>query len=491
MKKYIMVIDQGTTSSRAIIYNQKGNVVSLARRELQNYYPSTGYVEQDAQEIWASVVGVMFEAYAKSGITTQEISAISITNQRETTVCFDRKTGVPIHNAIVWQSRQSESYCKERQDKSDIIKKKTGLLVDPYFSASKIRYILDKTNCQQRANDGEILFSTIDSWLVYKLTNGKKHVTDVSNASRTMLVNLETLDYDDELLDIWDIPRCMLPTIVDTSGIVGYTENIFETAIPIATIVGDQQASLFGHTCFYPGSVKNTYGTGCFLLMNTGDTIIHSHSGLVTSIGWKIGNEVNYVLEGSVFNAGAAINWLRDGIKIIEQSKDSETMANACDDDQEIYVVPAFTGLGAPYWKPLAKGAMYGLTRNTTRKHITKATLESLAYQTYDVVEAMQQDSNIMITTLQVDGGVSKNNYLLQFQSDILNVPVSRGTDNEVTALGAFYLAALATGMFTSKEEIIALQQKKAIFNPTIENNLRKHKIKKWKKAVAATILFE
>ncbi len=491
MEEYILTIDQGTTSSRAIIYNKKGQVIATGQKQIVNQYPHAGWVEQDAQEIWASVVGVMFEAFAKSGISASQIAAIAITNQRETTVCFDAKTGTPIYNAIVWQSRQSDDYCKLHKDKEEFIKKRTGLLVDPYFSASKIRFILDKTNTQEAANNGDILFGTIDSWLVYKLTNGKTHVTDLSNASRTMLVNLETLDYDEELLKIWNIPRKMLPTIVDSSGIIAHTQNIFETSIPIASIIGDQQAALFGQTCFKEGEVKNTYGTGCFLLMNTGTNVIHSKNGLVTSIGWRIGGQTNYVLEGSVFNAGASINWLRDGIKIIEEPKQTELMARECNDDQDIYVVPAFTGLGAPYWRPNAKGAMYGLTRNTTRRHIAKATLESLAYQTYDVVEAMQQDSNITISSLQVDGGVAKNNYLLQFQSDILNVSVTKASNNEATALGAFYLAGLAIGFFKDQDEIRKLQKQKLIFYPSMPETIKSNKIKKWKKAVEATILFD
>lgn len=492
MKKYIMTIDQGTTSSRAIIFDKKTNVIGVAQKELINFYPHPGWVEQDANNIWASVVGVMFEVLAKTGIKAKQIAAIGITNQRETTVVWDKATGQPIYPAIVWQSRQSNHYCEElrAQGKEDIFKKKTGLLLDPYFSASKIRFILDATNSQDRADKGELSFGTIDSWLVYKLTDGKQHITDVSNASRTLLMNLETLDYDDALLSLWNIPKSMLPTIKDTSEVYGYSHNLFDEDIPIASIVGDQQAALFGQTCFLPGDVKNTYGTGCFLLMNTKDTIIHSENGLVTSVGWRVQNEVNYVLEGSVFIAGAAVQWLRDGLKIITTSFESEDYAKRVDDTQGVYVVPAFTGLGAPYWKPDVKGAMFGLTRGTTNEHIIRATLESLAYQTADVIEAMKEDSKLPLHALKVDGGASNNAFLLQFQSDILNIPVTQGAVQETTALGAAYLAGLAVKYWKDKAEIKKLFQESTTYYPSMDNKTRTTKITGWKKAVQSTIHF-
>ncbi|MFV0393548.1 MAG: glycerol kinase GlpK [Coprobacillaceae bacterium] len=490
MKKYIMAIDQGTTSSRAIIFDKKTNIIGVAQKELVNFYPKPEWVEQNANDIWASVVGVMFEVLAKTGIEAKQIAAIGITNQRETTVVWDKQTGQPIYNAIVWQSRQSNHYCEKLKEKGkeDIVKKKTGLLLDPYFSASKIRFILDETDSQTRADNGELSFGTIDSWLVYKLTNGKHHITDVSNASRTLLMNLETLEYDAQLLSLWNIPKNMLPTIKDTSEVYGYCQNLFEEDIPIASIVGDQQAALFGQTCFAPGDVKNTYGTGCFLLMNTNNTIIHSQNGLVTSVGWRIQKEVNYILEGSVFIAGAAVQWLRDGLKIINTSPESEEYAKRVEDTNGVYVVPAFTGLGAPYWKPETKGAMFGLTRGTTNEHIIRATLESLAYQTTDVIDAMKEDSKLPLQNLKVDGGASNNAFLLQFQSDILNIPVTQGVVKETTALGAAYLAGLAVKYWQDKEEIKKLFQESTTFYPSMDNQIRNSKIKGWKKAVQSTI---
>lgn len=493
MKKYVMSIDQGTTSSRAILFDQQATIIGIAQKELTNLYPNPGWVEQDANEIWASVVGVMFEVLAKTGIHASSISAIGITNQRETTVVWDRETGKPIYPAIVWQSRQSEHYCQslKNEGKEDWIKQKTGLLLDPYFSASKIRFILDTTNTQPLAEKGKLQFGTIDSWLVYKLTNGKKHITDVSNASRTLLMNLETLDYDYELLKIWNIPRCMLPDIVDTSAFHGYCEGLFEKEIPITSIVGDQQAALFGQTCFEAGDIKNTYGTGCFLLMNTKDKIIHSKHGLVTSIGWKIGEETTYVLEGSVFIAGAAVQWLRDGLKIIETAFESETRATSVNSCEGVIVVPAFTGLGAPYWKPHVKGAIYGLTRNTKQEHIIRATLESLAYQTADVIEAMQEDAHLPLHSLKVDGGASKNTFLLQYQSDILNIDVIQGDISETTALGAAYLAGLAVGFFANQQQLHELFIVKTKYQPNMDPITRDKKRNKWKKAIDATIAFD
>ncbi len=492
MKTYIMAIDQGTTSTRAILFDKNTNIIGMAQKELENFYPQVGWVEQDANEIWASTVGVMFEVLAKTGVKAKQIAAIGVTNQRETTVVWDKATGKPIYNAIVWQSRQSDHYIQElkKANKEEWIKQKTGLLLDPYFSASKIRFILDETNSQQRADNGELLFGTIDTWLLYKLTEGKKHMTDVSNASRTLLMNLETLDYDKELLELWNIPRCMLPTIADTSQIYGYCEGLFDCQIPICSLVGDQQAALFGQTCFNAGDVKNTYGTGCFLLMNTKDKIIHSKNGLVTSVGWRMNGQVDYVLEGSVFIAGAAIQWLRDGLKIIRKASESEERANQVTNNDGVYVVPSFTGLGAPYWKPHVKGAIYGLTRGTKQEHIIRATLESLAYQTSDVISAMEEDAQLQLNELKVDGGASANQFLLQFQSDILNIPVIPATVHETTALGAAYLAGLAVGYWKDQEEVATLSQSGTIFQPKMTEKERKTKLKDWKKAIQATILF-
>lgn len=492
METYIMAIDQGTTSTRAILFDKKTQVIGIAQKELDNFYPQPGWVEQDANDIWASVVGVMFEVLAKTGVKAKQIAAIGMTNQRETTVVWDKATGKPIYNAIVWQSRQSDRYTQQLKEegKEPWIKQKTGLLLDPYFSASKIRFILDETHSQQRAEAGELLFGTIDTWLLYRLTEGKQHMSDVSNASRTLLMNLETLDYDEELLALWNIPRCMLPTIVDTCRVYGYCEGLFDTQIPICSIVGDQQAALFGQTCFTAGDVKNTYGTGCFLLMNTEDQIIHSKNGLVTSIGWRINGKVSYVLEGSVFIAGAAVQWLRDGLKIIRSANESEERAHLVTDNDGVYVVPSFTGLGAPYWKPHVKGAIYGLTRGTKQEHIIRATLESLAYQTSDVISAMKEDANLQLNELKVDGGASMNQFLLQFQSDILNIPVKPAVIQETTALGAAYLAGLAIGYWKDQKEICQLCLSGTIYQPKMKEKERADKLKQWDKAIQATILF-
>lgn len=493
MKQYIMSIDQGTTSTRAILFDHDSNVVGVAQKELDNFYPQPGWVEQDAKEIWGSTVAVMFEVMAKYNMSPDQIAAIGITNQRETTIVWDKITGEPIYFAIVWQSRQSDEYCEELklQGKESIIREKTGLLLDPYFSASKIRWILDHVDgAQERAERGELLCGTVDTWLVWNMSNRLCHITDVSNASRMMLMNLKTLKYDQELLDLWNIPACMLPEIVDTSAVYGDC-TLFQQPIPIASVVGDQQAALFGQTCFQAGDVKNTYGTGCFLLMNTKDKIIHSTHGLVTCVGWRINNEVDYVMEGSVFVAGAAIQWLRDGLKIIQSSNETQQRALLQEDSDGVYVVPAFTGLGAPYWIPQAKGAMFGLTRGTTQEHIIRATLESLAYQTLDVLEAMQEDSGMQIKSLQVDGGASRNDFLLQFQSDILNAQVRRSLISETTALGAAYLAGLAVGFWKDKEEIKRYFQYGTSFTSNMEDSIRQHKIEGWMKAVQSTINFQ
>lgn len=493
MQNYVMAIDQGTTSTRAILFDQTSNIVGVAQKELENFYPQPGWVEQNANDIWASVVGVIFEVLAKTGIKDSEVVAIGITNQRETTVVWDKETGQPIYFAIVWQSRQSDSYCEafKKQGLEEMIKEKTGLLLDPYFSASKIRWILDHVeHAQERAEQGELLFGTMDTWLLWKLSEGKKHMSDVSNASRTMLMNLKTLTYDEELLALWNIPRCMLAEIRDTSEVYGVTSGLFDHPIPIASLVGDQQAALFGQTCFEAGNVKNTYGTGCFLLMNTKDKIIHSKNGLVTCVGWRIHGETDYVLEGSVFVAGAAIQWLRDGLKIIHDSSESQSRATRVPSSNGVYVVPAFTGLGAPYWKPQVSGAMFGLTRGTTQDHIVRATVESLAYQTYDVLAAMQEDSGLTITQLQVDGGASRNDFLLQFQSDLLQANVVRSTISETTALGAAYLAGLAVGFWKNKQDIADQFLIAQTFTPVEDEEKRRARLDGWKKAIHAVMEF-
>ena len=492
MKRYILAIDQGTTSSRAILFDEMSNILAVAQKEVDTYYPHPGWVEQNANDIWASVVGVMNEVVARSGIRSEQIAAIGITNQRETSVIWEKESGQPIGFAIVWQSRQSDSYCQwlKEEGREAWIREKTGLQLDPYFSASKIRFLLDRHGLQERAERGELCFGTIDSWLVWKMSNGKKHITDVSNASRTMLMNLETLDYDEELLALWNIPRCLLPKIVDTSGMLAVCETVFASAIPITAVVGDQQAALFGQTCFDGGDVKNTYGTGCFLLMNTKDRIIRSKHGLVTCVGWRIQGVCDYVLEGSVFVAGAAVQWLRDGLHLITTSAESEERARLVESSDGVIVVPAFTGLGAPYWKPQVKGAMFGLTRGTRQEHIIRATLESLAYQSCDVITAMEEDAGMKIHHLQVDGGASRNNFLMQFQSDLLNATVIRSTISETTALGAAYLAGLAIGYWKDQAAIKEQFQIARRYVPTIDPQTRERLLKGWKKAVQAAIAF-
>lgn len=492
MKRYILAIDQGTTSSRAILFDEMSNILAVAQKEVDTYYPHPGWVEQNANDIWASVVGVMNEVVARSGIRSEQIAAIGITNQRETSVIWEKESGQPIGFAIVWQSRQSDSYCQrlKEEGREAWIREKTGLQLDPYFSASKIRFLLDRHGLQERAERGELCFGTIDSWLVWKMSNGKKHITDVSNASRTMLMNLETLDYDEELLALWNIPRCLLPKIVDTSGMLAVCETVFASAIPITAVVGDQQAALFGQTCFDGGDVKNTYGTGCFLLMNTKDRIIRSKHGLVTCVGWRIQGVCDYVLEGSVFVAGAAVQWLRDGLHLITTSVESEERARLVESSDGVIVVPAFTGLGAPYWKPQVKGAMFGLTRGTRQEHIIRATLESLAYQSCDVITAMEEDAGMKIHHLQVDGGASRNSFLMQFQSDLLNATVIRSTISETTALGAAYLAGLAIGYWKDQAAIKEQFQIARRYVPTIDPQTRERLLKGWKKAVQAAIAF-
>ena len=492
MAKYILAIDQGTTSSRAMIIDENLNIVSSFQQEVANTFPHPGWVLMDGYEIWVSVEYVCIKAVEKARINIQDIAAIGITNQRETTIVWDKKTGLPVYDALVWQSRQSAGICEEISKKGygPLIKETTGLTVDHYFSASKIRWILDNIeDGDERAKKGELLFGTVDSWLVYKLTKGKVHVTDVTNASRTMLMNLKTLDWDDKMLQIFNIDRSMLPKICDSSQIYGYTD-LLGVQIPICSICGDQQSALFGQMCFEKGQCKNTYGTGCFLLFNAGNEPIYSKYDLITSVGWKIKDEVVYVLEGSVFVAGAAIQWLRDGLKVIDNAAQTETIAKSLSDSAGVYVVPAFTGLGAPYWSQNSRGAIFGLTRGTTTNHIIRATLESLAYQSYDVIEAMQKDTNTKITSLQVDGGASNNDYLMQFQADILQTEIARPSNFETTALGAAMLAGLSSGLFKDKKDLLSKKEIDKVYQPQLDKNTVNDLIEGWKKAINSVLMF-
>ncbi|MBK9255405.1 MAG: glycerol kinase GlpK [Saprospiraceae bacterium] len=492
MPQYILALDQGTTSSRAIIFDKEGLIISVAQKEFTQIFPESGWVEHDANEIWSTQMGVAAEAVTKAGLTIQQIAAIGITNQRETTVVWDKTTGQPVCNAIVWQDRRTADFCDQlkNEGKSDTIKEKTGLIIDAYFSASKLKWILDHMEgVRQKAEKGEICFGTIDSWLVWKLTNGQVHVTDVSNASRTMLCNIHTLEWDSELLEMFDIPESVLPQIRSSSEIYGYTQNILTSVnIPIAGIAGDQQSALFGQMCIRDGMVKNTYGTGCFMLMHTGTKAVPSQNQLLTTVAWQINGVTEYALEGSVFIAGAVVQWLRDGLKIIRTSGDIERLAAEVTDNGGIYVVPAFTGLGAPYWNQYAKGTITGITRSTTSGHIARAALESIAYQTKDVLKAMEADSGIAIRELRVDGGATVNDFLMQFQSDILNCKVNRPMTTETTALGAAYLAGLAIGFWDSRENILNQWKSERIFTPDITENQRKELDKGWHNAVRAAL---
>ena len=488
MAQYIMALDAGTTSNRCILFDQEGRVRAAAQKEFPQIFPKPGWVEHDAREIWATQLGVAVEAMGKIGATAADIAAIGITNQRETTVVWDRATGEPMYNAIVWQCRRTSAYCDELKARgyAEAIRRKTGLVVDAYFSGPKIRWILDNVpGARRRAEAGELLFGTVETWLIWLLTGGRVHVTDYSNASRTMLFNINTLDWDEELLDLMDIPRSMLPTPVPSSQVYGETDpGFFGRFIPIAGAAGDQQAALFGQACFTPGQAKNTYGTGCFLLMNTGDKPVFSSSGLVTTVAWGLGSRVSYALEGSIFVAGAAIQWLRDEMRLIDSAADSEYHAGKVADTAGCYVVPAFTGLGAPYWDQYARGAIVGLTRGVNKNHIIRATLESIAYQVSDVLEAMRADSGIALTSLKVDGGASSNNVLMQLQADILQVTVHRPVCVETTALGAAYLAGLAVGYWSSQEEIARNWAVDRTFLPAITTQERDKKLQGWKRAV-------
>ena len=495
MAQYIMALDAGTTSNRCILFDQEGRARAAAQKEFPQIFPKPGWVEHDAREIWATQLGVAVEAMGKIGATAADIAAIGITNQRETTVVWDRATGEPMYNAIVWQCRRTSAYCDELKARgyAEAIRRKTGLVVDAYFSGPKIRWILDNVpGARRRAEAGELLFGTVETWLIWLLTGGRVHVTDYSNASRTMLFNINTLDWDEELLDLMDIPRSMLPTPVPSSQVYGETDpGFFGRSIPIAGAAGDQQAALFGQACFTPGQAKNTYGTGCFLLMNTGDKPVFSSSGLVTTVAWGLGNRVSYALEGSIFVAGAAIQWLRDEMRLIDSAADSEYHAGKVADTAGCYVVPAFTGLGAPYWDQYARGAIVGLTRGVNKNHIIRATLESIAYQVSDVLEAMRADSGIALTSLKVDGGASSNNVLMQLQADILQVTVHRPVCVETTALGAAYLAGLAVDYWSSQEEIARNWAVDRTFLPAITTQERDKKLQGWKRAVTRAFDWE
>ncbi|WP_086475688.1 glycerol kinase GlpK [Arenibacter amylolyticus] len=490
MEKFILALDQGTTSSRAIIFDKKGNIVSTAQKEFTQYFPKPGWVEHDPIEIWSAQAGMAAEVVTKKGLSGANIAAIGITNQRETTVVWDKNTGEPVYNAIVWQDKRTADYCDELKEKgkSDLIREKTGLVIDSYFSATKVKWILDNVaGARERANAGELLFGTIDSWLIWKMTQGNLHITDVTNASRTLLFNINTLEWDKELLELFNIPESMLPQVKQSSEVYGYTHpNFFAQKIPIAGIAGDQQAALFGQMCTKPGMVKNTYGTGCFMLMNIGDKPIISTNNLLTTVAWKINGKTQYALEGSIFIAGAVVQWLRDGLNIINQSSDVEKLANMALNSDGVYFVPAFAGLGAPYWNQRAQGTLFGLTRGTTDAHIARASLESIAYQTMDVLKAMEADSGVSIKELRVDGGATVNKLMMQFQSDVLNTNTVRPKVIETTVMGAAYLAGLAVGYWKDLEEIQKIWQTDVNFTPTENRATIEEGIKGWHRAIDA-----
>lgn len=492
MKTYIMALDQGTTSCRCILYDRKGQVVSVAQKEFSQIYPKPGWVEHDAMEIWSTQMGVAQEALLKINCTYKNVEAIGITNQRETTVVWDRITGEPIYNAIVWQCRRTAEYCDTLKDKglTEVFRKKTGLLIDAYFSGTKLRWILENVEgAREKAEEGRLLFGTIETWLIWKMTGGKVHVTDYTNASRTMMFNINTLEWDDEILQELNIPKNMLPTPRPCSEVYGVTEpSIFGAPVRISGAAGDQQAALFGQTCFKTGEAKNTYGTGCFLLLNTGEKPVYSENGLLTTIAWGLDGKVNYALEGSIFVCGAAIQWLRDEIEILEHSPQSEAMAMQVPDSNGVFVVPAFVGLGAPYWDPYARGAVMGLTRGANKYHLVRATLESLAYQTRDLIEVMVKDTGEELVALKVDGGACANNFLMQFQSDVLDKKVLRPVCIETTSLGAAYLAGLAVGYWNSTDDILENWQIDRTFEPDMEDEKRKELLGGWKKAVNCTL---
>lgn len=496
MEKYILSIDQGTTSTRVILFNKDGEIKGISQREFTQHFPKAGWVEHDANEIWSTVLSCFASVLTESNIRPDQIAGIGITNQRETTVVWDKTTERPIYNAIVWQSRQTQDICNDLKDKGleDEFREKTGLLLDPYFSGTKVKWILDNVEgAREKAENGDLLFGTIDSWLVWKLSGCKVHVTDYSNASRTLMYNIHELKWDEQLLEYLTVPASMLPEVRPSSEVYGKTANhhFFGHQIPIAGIAGDQQAALFGQACFESGEAKNTYGTGCFMLMNTGEKAVKSENGLLTTLAYGIDGKVNYALEGSIFVAGSALQWLRDGMRMIQSAPQSEDYATQVTDADGVYVVPAFVGLGTPYWDSEARGAVFGLTRGTQKEHFIRATLESLAYQTRDVLDAMEKDSKIEVKTLRVDGGAVKNDFLMQFQSDILDVPVERPEINETTALGAAYLAGLAVGYWESKEEIRDRWNLEKQFDPKMDEQTREDLYKGWQTAVKATQVFK
>ncbi len=495
-KKFILALDQGTTSSRAIIFDHAGKIVSSAQKEFTQIFPKAGWVEHDAMEIWGTQIGVAREAMETASISAEEIAAIGITNQRETTVVWDKNTGKPVYNAIVWQCRRTASICDDLKARGleQYVKDNTGLVVDAYFSGTKVNWILDNVEgAREKAEKGELLFGNIDTWLIWNLTKGKVHVTDYSNASRTLMYNIKELKWDEKMLEELKVPSSMLPEVKPSSYVYGNTDaQMFGgIEIPIAGVAGDQQAALFGQACFEPGTAKNTYGTGCFMLMNTGEKFIPSNNGLLTTLAWGVDGKVEYALEGSIFVAGAAVQWLRDELKIIRDAEDSEYLASKVEDTNGVYMVPAFVGMGAPYWDMYARGAIVGLTRGAKAEHLIRATLESIAYQTRDVLEAMQEDSGIELKDLRVDGGAVSNNFLMQFQSDILGVSVQRPIITETTALGAAYLAGLAVGFWNSKEEIAKNWAVEKVFNPDMDESKKEEKYKGWKKAVTRSLKWE
>ena len=493
MKKYLMALDQGTTSSRCILFTKDGRIAATAQREFPQIFPKEGWVEHDPMTIWSTQISVATEAVLKIGAAWDEIYGIGITNQRETAILWDRQTGTPIYNAIVWQCRRTAEYCQELSPHKELIKSKTGLLIDPYFSATKIRWILDNVEgARKLAEDGRLCFGTVDSWLIWNLTGGQVHATDPSNASRTMLFNIHTLDWDDELLELFGIPRSILPKVLPSSGLFGYTDpKLLGASLPIAGVAGDQQAALFGQCCFNEGDIKNTYGTGAFMLMNTGDRPRLTEDGLLTTVAWTVGGKTCYANEGSVFACGSAIQWLRDGLKLIESAQDSEYYAKKVPDSGGVIVVPAFQGLGAPWWDPYARGMIIGLTRGITKNHIIRATLESMAYQTADVIDLMQESTGIRISELRVDGGASSNKLLLSMQSDILGIPILRPGCIETTALGAAYLAGLALGVYKSLEDISANASYCDIFQPSSTPEWRNKRLSRWRGAVKRCLSFE
>ncbi|MED1206045.1 glycerol kinase GlpK [Heyndrickxia acidicola] len=496
MEKLILALDQGTTSSRAILFNKKGEIVHVSQKEFTQHFPKPGWVEHDANEIWGSILSVIASVLSEASVKPEQIAGIGITNQRETAVVWDKETGAPVYHAIVWQSRQTSEICEELKAKglNDTFREKTGLLIDAYFSGTKVKWILDNVEgAREKAEQGKLLFGTIDTWLIWKLSGGKAHVTDYSNASRTLMYNIHELKWDEELLEILGVPKSMLPEVRPSSEVYANTVDyhFFGKEVPIAGVAGDQQAALFGQACFAEGMAKNTYGTGCFMLMNTGEKAVRSENGLLTTLAWGLNGKVEYALEGSIFVAGSAIQWLRDGLRMFKDAKDSESYASRVDSTDGVYVVPAFVGLGTPYWDSDVRGAVFGLTRGTSKEHFVRATLESLAYQTKDVLAAMEADSGIELKTLRVDGGAVANNFLMEFQSNLLNVPVERPVVSETTALGAAYLAGLAVGYWESQEEISKQWAVDRQFEPTMQDEERNGLYDGWKKAVHAAMAFK